>query len=56
MESAKTVANANPENQTMRRRVDDLNQEMMRLPQEERRQRWKQYYTRLGELRDRLQS
>ena len=56
MGSTKTVANGDAECQMMKRRVDELNQEMMRLPQEERRQRWKEYYTRLGELRGSLQS
>ena len=30
--------------------ANDLNREMMRLPMDERRERWKEYYSRLGEL------
>jgi hypothetical protein len=38
------------ENDRVLHRLLDLNREMMRLPMEERRQRWNEYYTRLGEL------
>ena len=31
-------------------RLNDLNRQMMLLPIEERRSRWKEYYARLGEL------
>lgn len=31
-------------------RLNWLNEEMMRLPMDERRKRWMEYYTRLGEL------
>ena len=31
-------------------RVEDLNREMLRLPMEERRKRWKEYYDRLALL------
>ena len=31
-------------------RVEDLNREMMRLPEEQRRTRWKEYYERLSKL------
>jgi hypothetical protein len=33
-------------------RLIDLNRQMMRLPAEERRKRWTEYYVRLGELMD----
>ena len=33
-------------------RLNDLNKEMLRLPIEERRKHWKDYYARLGELRN----
>jgi hypothetical protein len=52
MERARAVPNKKPENDKVRTRVEDLNREMMFLPQEERRRRWMEYYTRLLELKD----
>lgn len=52
MESARTFPNGKTKNEKVRARLDDLNREMMRLPEEERRRRWMEYYTRLGELKD----
>jgi hypothetical protein len=43
-----------PESDGVWHRGNDLNREMMRLPMDERRKRWMEYYTRLGELMEPL--
>ena len=52
MKSARTAPNGKTVNDKVIPLVDDLNREMLRLPQDERRRRWQEYYTRLGELKE----
>jgi hypothetical protein len=44
------IAARNAETDSVWHRANDLNREMMRLPMDERRERWKEYYARLCEL------
>jgi hypothetical protein len=49
------LAGLKAESDNVLNRQTDLNREMMRLPMDTRRKRWKEYYTRLVELTQRQQ-